>query len=57
MTGKLTLFPVRGRRDIDSRLTTVPLPRMMDGVWNGLLESGGSFGGGDGNVIGATVDI
>ena len=57
MTGKLTLFPVRGRRDIDSRLTTVPLPRMMDGVWNGLLESGGSLGGGDGNVIGATVDI
>ena len=46
-----------GRRDIDSRLTTVPFPRMIEGVWNGLWESGGSLGGGEGKVIGATVDI
>ena len=50
-----TLFlslPPTGRSDMESKLTTVPFPKIMDGVWK---EGGGSLGGGDGNVIGAGV--
>ena len=51
----LVLVDCRGRSDIESKLITVPFPRMIEGAF---LKGGsvGRLGGGEGNVIGVAVD-